>query len=207
MSGVDGIEAMMGRRGKEAMSADLHSEMVGMAAELRGFLDALAMASLDPDTAAELRADLASWRRRMEVRRVPEAERHYGRVRRTPGRGQALVPVFTRTERGERHLAGTVRFGAFHLGVNGAVHGGALSVLFDDLLGTVAHWAGPVPSRTAYLKTDYRAIAPIDVTLGVRCWIERVEGRKRFVRGEITHGDVVCAEAEALFLELRPGQQ
>jgi hypothetical protein len=34
----------------------------------------------------------------------------------------------------------------------------------------------------------------------------RTEGRKRFVAGVLRHGDVVCAEAEALFVLTPLGQ-
>jgi hypothetical protein len=35
---------------------------------------------------------------------------------------------------------------------------------------------------------------------------EREEGRKRFLTGWVRDGDVLVAEAEALFVALRPGQ-
>ena len=41
----------------------------------------------------------------------------------------------------------------------------------------------------------------------VRGWLDRQEGRKYFVRGELRHGDVVCADAEGLFVALKPGQR
>ena len=61
--------------------------------------------------------------------------------------------------------------------------------------------------RTAYLKTDFRALTPLNTRLEVRGWLERQEGRKYFVRGELRHGDVVCADAEGLFVALKPEQR
>jgi len=36
-------------------------------------------------------------------------------------------------------------------------------------------------------------------------WIERVEGRKIFCRGTLHAGERLCAEAEAIFVSLKPG--
>ena len=49
-------------------------------------------------------------------------------------------------------------------------------------------------------------MTPVGVELEVRVWMDRIEGRKRFVRGELKHGPVLCAEAEGLFVELLEGQ-
>jgi acyl-coenzyme A thioesterase PaaI-like protein len=87
-----------------------------------------------------------------------------------------------------------------------AVHGGVVSLVFDEVLGILASVQAEAITRTAYLHTDYRALTPIDVELDVVARIERVDGRKILVRGEVRHGDVVCAEADALFLRLRPEQ-
>jgi hypothetical protein len=40
----------------------------------------------------------------------------------------------------------------------------------------------------------------------VAVWFESEQGRKRFLRGTVHHGDRLCAEAEGLFVELKPGQ-
>jgi hypothetical protein len=42
--------------------------------------------------------------------------------------------------------------------------------------------------------------------LKVEGQIERIDGRKRFLHGAILHGDVITAEAHALYVEIRPGQ-
>lgn len=103
------------------------------------------------------------------------------------------------------HVTGTVRYGRYFLGGNGAVHGGAVTLLFDEVFGRLAN-SHRTPSRTASLKTDYRAVTPVGVDIEVHVWLERIEGRKRFVRGTLTHGQTVPAEAEGLFIELLEGQ-
>ena len=88
--------------------------------------------------------------------------------------------------------AATARFRRFHLGRNGAVHGGALALLFDSLLGFTAFKLSQSPrQRTAYLHVDYRKIVPVEKELQVDAGIDRIEGRKIFVSGRLLDGDDV----------------
>lgn len=124
-----------------------------------------------------------------------------------PTRGNLLpVPMqLGRTDDGR--LSGWARFRRFHLGRNGAVHGGAIALLFDSVLGT-ASWlltGGPY-QRTAYLHVNYRNIVPIEKELQVEAGISRTEGRKIYVDTRLTDGQTVLSEAEALFVVLKPGQ-
>ena len=130
-----------------------------------------------------------------------------GRRMDLPNRGNVMqVPVdLTITEDGR--VRGTARFRRFHLGRNGAVHGGALALLFDSVLGFAAFKLSRSPrQRTAFLHVDYRKIALVEKELQVDAGIDRIEGRKIFVAGRLMDGDDVLCEAEALFLKLLPGQ-
>ncbi|MDT5107454.1 MAG: hypothetical protein QOI25_4967 [Mycobacterium sp.] len=130
-----------------------------------------------------------------------------GRRMDLPNRGNIMqVPVnLVVTEDGR--VGGTAQFRVFHLGRNGAVHGGALALLFDSLLGFAAFKLSKSPyQRTAYLHVNYRQIAPVDQELRVDAAIDRIEGRKIFVSGRLLDGDAVLCEAEALFVRLKPGQ-
>ena len=98
----------------------------------------------------------------------------------------------------------TVTFGSFYLGGNGAVHGGAIPLLFDQVLGQLANYERPI-CRTAYLNVDFKNVTPLDVELEVRAHFEKIDGRKRFTYGALYHGDVLTAEARALFIELKDG--
>jgi hypothetical protein len=82
-----------------------------------------------------------------------------------------------------------------------------VALLFDEVLGRLADTGGRPPARTAYLNTDFRAITPIRCELQVRAWIEREEGRKRFLAGEIREGSLLLAEARALFVSLAASGQ
>ena len=103
--------------------------------------------------------------------------------------------------------AASARFRRFHLGRNGAVHGGAIALLFDSVLGYSAFKLSNSPyQRTASLQVNYRRIVPIEKELQVDAGIDRTVGRKIFVAGRLLDGENVLVEAEALFVRLRPGQ-
>ncbi|OHV05690.1 PaaI family thioesterase [Mycobacterium talmoniae] len=104
-------------------------------------------------------------------------------------------------------IRGTARFARYHLGRNGAVHGGALGLLFDSVLGlTSAVLTGSRYQRTAYLHVDYRHIVPIEKELQVDAGVDRIDGRKIFVSGRLCDGDTLLTEAQGLFVLLKPGQ-
>ena len=114
-----------------------------------------------------------------------------------PGRGHPLMPPLLRHEEDGRTI-GTVTYTDAHAGVGEAVHGGQITLLFDDLLGGMA--SDVAKSRTAYLNVDYRSLTPMGVPLRVEGWVDRIEDRKILTRGRLLDGERLCAEAEALFV-------
>lgn len=180
-----------------------YAEVIG---ELQGFLDAFASTELSEQQMGSFRDALAALRTEAEDRRVPELDRRFGRGRRNHAGVYAAAPEIDVLVFDNERVEGTTRIGDFFLGVNGAAHGGVVSFIFDEVLGSLSGGLDRAPSRTAYLKTDFRAITPINETLRVVAQVEKIDGRKRFLHGEIWHGDVLCAEANALFVELLQGQ-
>lgn len=67
---------------------DGYGEMI---ARLRGFLDHVAAARLDPGTVAELAGDLGAWCERLADAAVPEREQVFGHRDDMPGRGQTTL--------------------------------------------------------------------------------------------------------------------
>ncbi|HKE72726.1 MAG TPA: hotdog domain-containing protein [Acidimicrobiales bacterium] len=190
-----------------AVDHPLGSEAFGqLVVAMRDVQDLLA--STDPpeevvvaarDTLRELADRLAPWV--AEERRAPAGKRPDD-----PGRAHPFLPPFVPEERTDTVLRGRVRFGRFYLGGNGAAHGGAIPLLFDEVLGVFQNGAGRPVARTAYLHVNYRAITPIETDLTVEATLEREEGRKRWATGRLLHGDRVVADAEGLFVQLLPGQ-
>lgn len=104
-------------------------------------------------------------------------------------------------------LRGWARFRRYHLGRNGAAHGGAVALLFDSILGLTSSVLTKGPyQRTAYLHVNYRQIVPIEKELQIDAGISRVEGRKIFVESRLCDGENLLSEGEALFVLLKPGQ-
>jgi len=130
-----------------------------------------------------------------------------GRRMDLPNRGNIMsVPVDLHVTDDGR-IAGTAQFRRYHLGRNGAVHGGVLGLLFDSLLGfTAAKLTKSLYQRTAHLGIDYRKIVPIGRQLQVDAGIDRIDGRKIFVSGRVLDDGVVLTEGDALFVRLKPGQ-
>ena len=173
----------------------------------RAFVSALAGAVPPADLALSIAARLDELTAVLASHQVREHDRWDGWRPDLPGRGHTLLPPYHIVDESETTLRAMVSFPRFYLGGNGAVHGGAQPLLFDDLLGRVANHYQDGVARTAYLKVNYRRITPIDVDLVAEVSLDRVEGRKRWCSGTLTDpsGQVV-ADVEALFIQLLPGQ-
>lgn len=185
-----------------ASSPETADAAVALARALRRFLDLAAATKADIGRVASLVTDLNQLSEGLAAASVPESEAIWRKAPRSEP--TALIPAFSYYEDGER-LEGTVRFGRFHVG-RLAAHGGAISLLFDEILGALVISGGRSTARTAYLRVDFRSVVPLDTDMHISAWFSLEEGRKRFVRGQITNGDVICAEAEGLWVALRPGQ-
>ncbi|WP_066912560.1 PaaI family thioesterase [Millisia brevis] len=140
---------------------------------------------------------------------VTEWEATGGRVPDLPGRGSLLQPPWvTIAEKPDGFVRREGVFRTFHRGANEAAHGGTLGLLFDDLYGQVARAGIAENCRTVHLEIDFRKVTPLNTPLVVEARIERIEGRKIYVRAELTDPDgTLLAEGSGLMLKLLPGQQ
>jgi acyl-coenzyme A thioesterase PaaI-like protein len=116
-------------------------------------------------------------------------------------RVESGAPAGTDAEDVEHHIAGDVTFGPQYEGPPGHVHGGWVAAMFDELLG----FAQLSPGFTAYLHVNYRRPTPLNAPLSLRAWVERVDGRKRIVRGECHANDELLSDAEGLFIAPHDG--
>ncbi len=139
--------------------------------------------------------------------RAPELQGPSGRVPALPGRGSLLLPPWVMTEAGPTGVRMQGEFRRFHLGGNNAVHGGVLPLLFDDLFGSLVHYAGRPISRTAFLHINYRKVTPLETPLVVEGTVDRVEGRKTFVSARLRdESETLLADCEGLMVQLLPWQ-
>jgi acyl-coenzyme A thioesterase PaaI-like protein len=99
---------------------------------------------------------------------------------------------------GER-VVGEVTPTRLHEGAPGYVHGGAISTILDDALGTLLY-VTKTPAVTAKLEVDFRSPAFIDRTYDVEAWIGDRDGRKLHLHGQMREGERLVAEGYALFI-------
>ncbi|HEX3781274.1 MAG TPA: hotdog fold domain-containing protein [Pseudonocardiaceae bacterium] len=170
--------------------------------------DAIAGAAMPTDTAERITAQLREVAAKVARFAVPESARRDGRQPALPGRGMPFMPPYLIDEEGPDFTKGRVRFTRFYLGGHGAAHGGAHAVLFDDIMGRLAtRVGGEGRTRTARLTINYRRIIPTDTDIAFEAWVDRTEGRKRFVSARLYDDTgAVGADCEGLFVVLRPGR-
>jgi acyl-coenzyme A thioesterase PaaI-like protein len=100
-------------------------------------------------------------------------------------------------------VEGSLRLDAAHEGAPGRSHGGIVSALFDDVLGTLLQVNG-LRGYTGELTVRYLAPTPLHTALTIRARIASHEGRKIVTEGSLSDGDTVLATARALFIAVLP---
>jgi len=96
----------------------------------------------------------------------------------------------------------TMTFRAAHEGAPARCHGGIVAGMFDDMLGSVLGVIG-VGAFTGELSVRYEAPVPLHRELVCRCWLDRADGRKLFLSGELSDGDQVLCRTTAIFIQPR----
>jgi hypothetical protein len=112
----------------------------------------------------------------------------------------AIAPPLAFTFDGER-LSGTGTLASPYTGPPGAVHGGVVALVFDELLGAVNACLG-LGAYTGTLTIRYERITPIEQEIAFESWVDRTEGRKVFTKGTISAAGAVTARAEGVFIRV-----
>lgn len=118
------------------------------------------------------------------------------------GRANPLSPPVT-LEMVDDVVQATVTFGSAYEGPPGCVHGGYVAAAFDEVLGAAQTVSGS-PGMTGTLIVRYRSPTPLHTALRIEGELDRTEGRKVFTVGRMFAGDVLTAEAEAIFVSIGP---
>jgi acyl-coenzyme A thioesterase PaaI-like protein len=195
---------------------DIKRESQHLADELRRIINRLAVVRPPADElqrAAQTAAsfadhldELAERKRSWEVSEAGLLPRDFLAFSPLSGRSNPMAPPLRMTVLddgdGSHHIEGSVTFGPAYEGPPGHVHGGLVAAMFDELLG----FAQLGPGFTAYLHVDYRKPTPLNRELSLTAFIDRVDGRKRYVRGTCILDGVLLTEAEGLFIAPRSGQ-
>ncbi len=110
---------------------------------------------------------------------------------------------------------GRVPVDPLYEGGPGVIHGGVLSTIFDEVMGTAAILMGGV-LVTAHLQIDYARPVLLDTELVVPGRVDAVAGRKVYASAEVYdaadhdpatgEGGQVLASARALFIVIDPQQ-
>lgn len=98
-------------------------------------------------------------------------------------------------------VRGTVTLDEVYAGPPGAVHGGIVALIFDELLGVANVQAG-VGAFTGTLSVRYERFTPIRRELTVAAHVDRTERRKVFTVGTISCDGEVTARAEGIFIQV-----
>src|SRR3984957_2646703 len=100
---------------------------------LRKLQDQLTGSNPPEQVATRIADTISALTRELAEYAVDERHQVAGHLVGVPGRGQCMVPVVEVTDFSDTHARGYVYFGRFYLGGNGAVHGGAIPLVFDEL--------------------------------------------------------------------------
>lgn len=183
------------------MTQDPHDRL---GAALRGLNDAVVRTGADAEELAvvagrveEIAAQLAA---EPPVQRVHDSPYHPMSI--VGGSAHPWAPQL-HTAPIDGGVAGSVVLGAVHEGGPGLAHGGVLSLLLDHAMGQAVYVAGH-SAMTVSLELCYRAPTPLARPLAVSARVERIEGRRVFVAGQIALDGRVTVEASGMFLKLTP---
>lgn len=110
-------------------------------------------------------------------------------------------------DRGNRAMVGAVRFGEQTEGHSNIVHGGAITTLVDDALGTTA-WLAGENVVTLSVQTTFRKFVKVGAWVRIDATASEADGKRVQVTCRITNAQTgdLYTEAEGLFLQLNPAK-
>jgi acyl-coenzyme A thioesterase PaaI-like protein len=185
---------------------ELEMAFVDLIARLRRLQDLAAGSRPTVAAAAEAARLTAAAADQLSAYQVDEHDQIAGKQPHLPGRAQSLIPPVHYEHAQADRVQAHVTFSRYYLGGGGAVHGGALPLVFDEVLGRLAGAGGRPRSRTAYLHVNYRSVAPLNRELQLQAAVDRIEGRKIWISAALRDGSTLVSDAESLFVTLLPGQ-
>lgn len=115
------------------------------------------------------------------------------------GPANPLAPPMNIYKEDEATLKAFVTFSSAFEGGPGLTHGGCVAAAFDELLGLTQSLTGKA-GMTGTLKVRYRNPCPLHTELVMQGNVHKMEGRKIIARGTMHAGDVLVADAEAMFI-------
>lgn len=111
------------------------------------------------------------------------------------------APMFMHVDHEKGLLSAEVTLGWQYEGPPAAVHGGFVAAIFDDFLGMGQRLTGQ-SGVTGTITIKYRNLTPLNTKLVLKGWVDKIDGRKNFLKGEMWAGDTLTAECEGLFIHV-----
>jgi acyl-coenzyme A thioesterase PaaI-like protein len=179
----------------------------GLADSVRALADASLRTTVSAEVVAEVQAEIERATARLREEQVPGAFgvslSSEGQVR---GYGNAVVglrnpvaPPLVVEKSEDGRAWSSFHLGALYEGPPGLVHGGVAALVLDQLLGEAAA-AGGSPGMTGTLQLRYVQNTPLGACSG-EAWIDRTEGVKTIVKGELRRADGECTvQADGIFI-------
>jgi hypothetical protein len=114
------------------------------------------------------------------------------------GRCNPLSPPMSMVLRDNKAI-GEVVFGDAYEGPPNCVHGGMVSLTWDHVM-ALSNMLINARGPTAWLHVEYRKPTPLHTPLRFEAWIDKLEGKKIFVKGACYANGEVVTEASGLFI-------
>lgn len=92
-----------------------------------------------------------------------------------------------------------VTFDWLYEGNSNMVHGGWIAAVFDELMGTAQILTGKT-GFTVELTTHFIKHTPLNQELLMKAFVEKVEGRKAYIRADMYAGDVLTSSCSGIFV-------
>ena len=191
-------------------TAAQEAELVRLSAALRQLIDSSVKLNAPLDTLQQLASDAetlaAQLRAHASVRPIaahnklfkPEQVDWSAPYSPVVGRCNPLSPPMRMALRDGKAI-GEVTFGDAYEGPPNCVHGGMVALAWDHVL-ALSNMLLNARGPTAWLHVEYRKPTPLLTPLRFEAWIDRVEGKKIFVKGACYANGEVVTEATGLFI-------
>lgn len=181
---------------------DLTATRDALGAAVRALVDAVAGSAADVEQLAAATATVSELTDSLSAaglrRSVIDNPFHPGSL--VGGTAHPFGPQVTFHRDGDE-VVGEVTLGKSFEGGPGLSHGGVLATIFDHAMGAAMYLAGHA-AMTRSLNVHYTAPTRLGVPIRVTTRVDRVEGRRVVVVGELTQDGVVTAKAESVFVQL-----
>ena len=173
-----------------------------LGAALRSLVDAVAGTAADSEQLATTTARITELTEQLAAcgRRRARIDNPFHPGSLVGGTAHPFGPQVAFRQDGDE-VIGDVTLGTSFEGGPGLVHGGVLAMIFDHAMGAAMYLAGH-GAMTRSLDVRYTAPTRLGIPIRVVARVDRVDGRRVVVTGEITQDGVTTAEAEAVFVQL-----